>query len=131
KMLSMFKQTKAFNQPLDKWNVSNVVDMRNMFYDARAFNQSLGNWNLKNIPVESYVIYGFRGIIDHSGLDCNNYYLTLKGWAENPDTPCCVTFETPWLEYPAEAIPYRNKLIEEKKWLINRDKEVLCDKNSN
>ncbi len=36
----------SFNQPLNKWNVSNVTDMWSMFNDARAFNQPLNNWNV-------------------------------------------------------------------------------------
>ena len=39
----------SFNQPLNKWNVSNVTDMWSMFNDARAFNQPLNNWNVSNV----------------------------------------------------------------------------------
>ena len=40
-MLSMFQNCEDFNQPLNNWNVSNVEDMENMFQNARSFNQPL------------------------------------------------------------------------------------------
>jgi len=40
-MAMMFVEATSFNQPLDKWNVSNVVDMGYMFRDANSFNQPL------------------------------------------------------------------------------------------
>ena len=42
-------QSKAFNQPLNKWNVSNVKDMIGMFYSAESFNQPLDNWDVGNV----------------------------------------------------------------------------------
>ena len=39
----------SFNQPLNKWNVSNVTDMRWMFADAEAFNQPLNKWDVSNV----------------------------------------------------------------------------------
>ena len=38
----MFCSANSFNQPLNKWNVSNdVTDMSYMFSNARSFNQPL------------------------------------------------------------------------------------------
>ena len=37
----MFEGATSFNQPLNKWNVSNVKIMRWMFQDAHSFNQPL------------------------------------------------------------------------------------------
>ena len=45
----MFESAKAFNQPLDKWNVSNVTNMRLMFRDSEAFNQPLDKWNVSSV----------------------------------------------------------------------------------
>ena len=45
----MFEKATSFNQPLDKWNVSNVTDMYNMFNEASSFNQPLNNWNVSNV----------------------------------------------------------------------------------
>ena len=37
----MFADAEAFNQPLNKWDVSNVTNMKCMFKNARSFNQPL------------------------------------------------------------------------------------------
>ena len=42
-----------FNQPLNKWNVSNVTDMSGMFLGATSFNQPLNNWNVSNVKFMS------------------------------------------------------------------------------
>ena len=43
---SMFLSAKFFNQPLEKWDVSKVKDMRFMFFNACSFYQSLASWNV-------------------------------------------------------------------------------------
>ena len=40
-MEEMFKDAQSSNQLLDKWNVSNVTDMRDMFVHTESFNQPL------------------------------------------------------------------------------------------
>ena len=41
----MFYMANSFNQPLNKWNVYNVLDMSQMFNGASSFNQPLhGPW---------------------------------------------------------------------------------------
>jgi len=46
----MFNRAKAFNQPIEKWDVSNVENMKGMFYRAAAFNQPLpGGWKLEDL----------------------------------------------------------------------------------
>ena len=48
-MYGMFSGATSFNQPLNKWNVSNdVTDMEGMFAIAEDFNQPLNNWNVSN-----------------------------------------------------------------------------------
>jgi len=42
----MFFGCTSFNQPLDKWNVSNVREMANMFKGCTSFNQPLNTWTL-------------------------------------------------------------------------------------
>ena len=44
-MERMFGDAEDFNQPLNKWNVSNVEDMSGMFSGAVSFNQPLNKWN--------------------------------------------------------------------------------------
>ena len=42
----MFWKARSFNQPLNKWDVSNVTDMDAMFAFASSFNQPLNDWNV-------------------------------------------------------------------------------------
>ena len=39
----------AFNQPIGKWDVSNVTNMIGMFQSAEAFNQDLSSWDVNNV----------------------------------------------------------------------------------
>ena len=48
-MTSMFHTCKEFNQPLIKWDVSNVEDMEDMFHDAHSFNQPLDKWDVSTV----------------------------------------------------------------------------------
>jgi surface protein len=54
-MDTMFKNNKKFNQPLDKWNVSNVTNMDYMFNgDSNTgvylvFNQNISGWNVNKV----------------------------------------------------------------------------------
>ena len=48
-MYRMFAGARSFNQPLNNWNVSNVEDMEGMFAVAQSFNQPLNNWNVSNV----------------------------------------------------------------------------------
>jgi surface protein len=45
----MFAYAEAFNQPLNTWDVSNVVDMDYMFFQAFSFNQLLNSWDVSSI----------------------------------------------------------------------------------
>ena len=47
-MINMFNGASSFNQPLNKWNVSNVEIMNFMFSEARSFNQPLNDWDVSN-----------------------------------------------------------------------------------
>ena len=51
----MFLECSSFNQPLDAWNVSSVVNMEGMFQSS-AFNQPLLHWKLN---AEVYVFNMF------------------------------------------------------------------------
>ena len=53
----MFNDARAFNQPLNNWNVSNVRYMNRMFWDAKSFNQPLNNWNVSNVKDMSYMFH--------------------------------------------------------------------------
>ena len=45
-MEAVFSGATSFNQPLNKWDVSNAWDMEQMFRGATFFNQPLNNWNV-------------------------------------------------------------------------------------
>jgi surface protein len=47
-MLGMFLNS-SFNQPLNSWNTSSVISLRDMFVDNTVFNQDLNNWDTSNV----------------------------------------------------------------------------------
>lgn len=57
-MGAMFFGARSFNQPLDKWNVSNVTEMGVMFKDATSFNQPLDDWDVSNVQSMREMFYG-------------------------------------------------------------------------
>ena len=48
-MTEMFMDAISFNQPIEKWNVSKVWDMRGMFAGAKSFNQPIGSWDVSHV----------------------------------------------------------------------------------
>ena len=113
-MTAMFERATQFNQDISGWNVSNVESMHFMFEEAKAFNQNLGTW----------VITGeadLENIFTKSGMSCESYSKTLKGWAENPQIGKEVKLISD-RTYGIGADTYRNKLINHKKWKISGDK---------
>ena len=48
-MSSMFFGAASFNQPLDKWDVSKVKNMNSMFKGAASFNQPLDTWRTSKV----------------------------------------------------------------------------------
>lgn len=48
-MRGMFQECENFNQPLNKWDTSNVEDMSNMFACAKVFNKPLNKWNTSKV----------------------------------------------------------------------------------
>ena len=75
-MSNAFLGATAFNQNIGNWNTASVTNMRNMFNGATVFNQNLGKWILNpNVNISS--------MLTNSGLDCDNYSLTLAGWANS------------------------------------------------
>ena len=48
-MNGMFFRASSFNQPLEKWDVSQVTDMQYLFKDAESFNQPLEKWDVSQV----------------------------------------------------------------------------------
>ena len=118
-MAYMFANTLAFNQDIGNWNVSKVTDMFNMFSKAASFNQNLGNWNVEKVGTSSG--FGISQMLDNSGLSCQNYALTLKGWAENPSTPTNKNLGATNVKYGTVGKTYRDLLTTQKGWTISGD----------
>ena len=47
-MCYLFKDNKAFNQDISKWNVSNVTNMESMFFNS-VFNVDISIWNVSKV----------------------------------------------------------------------------------
>ncbi|SEV81185.1 BspA family leucine-rich repeat surface protein [Kaistella antarctica] len=109
---SMFQAAYVFNQNISSWDVSNALTMSSMFYSTQTFNQNLGNWQLS--PVVT-----MTNIFDSVGMDCNNFGATLKGWAENPNTPLGRLFGVSNRSYGTGGQQYMNQLIDNKGWTFS------------
>jgi len=59
-MGSMFLAAESFNQPIGRWDVSNVLNMSVMFSGAESFNQPIGEWDVSNVTS----IYGMFQIAE-------------------------------------------------------------------
>ena len=106
----------AFNNggsPLiQNWNTANVTNMSGMFRRATSFNHKLGNWTLNpNVDLLS--------MLDFSGLDCENYSLTLIDWSNNPNTPTNRVLGAGNLDYGTSALTAVTNLLTNKGWLIS------------
>ena len=67
----MFNGAKSFNQPLNAWNTSNVTNMFRMFSGAESFNQPLNDWDTLSADVDK--------MFDQSGIDEDNYSAFVAG----------------------------------------------------
>ncbi|QQT26456.1 BspA family leucine-rich repeat surface protein [Sphingobacterium spiritivorum] len=110
----MFRNSSMFNQDINNWDTHNVTDMRYMFNGAAIFNQNLGKWKL-NAAVN------MANMFDNSALDCQNYSLTLVGWANNANTPSGRNLGAQGIQYGTNAEAARTLLTGTKGWTITGD----------
>ena len=139
-MSSMFRYTDAFNQDITGWNVSAVTNMQSMFERALVFNQDIKGWNTRNVTDMSAMfmqatafdrdlgllridaLTNGYGMFASSGMSCDNYSKTLKGWAESSHTPSNVNFATQTgTPYGRHGMTHRKKLVSQKNWTISGD----------
>ncbi|WP_300748112.1 BspA family leucine-rich repeat surface protein [uncultured Brachyspira sp.] len=73
-MKSMFHNIKNFNININDWNVCNVIDMSFMFYGAESFNQPLNKWNVCNVK---YMACMFKNAV--------SFNQDLNTWNMNTD----------------------------------------------
>ena len=92
------------------WDVSNVENIS--FRGASAFNQNLGTWKLKKCKTLD---------LCNTALSKENYSAALIAWAAQTDIANGVALDATGLTYNSQASAAREKLIKEKKWLINGD----------
>jgi surface protein len=45
----MFRSASTFNQPIENWDVGRVSNMLQMFASANSFNQPIENWNVSRV----------------------------------------------------------------------------------
>ncbi|MBW5410610.1 BspA family leucine-rich repeat surface protein [Brachyspira hampsonii] len=74
-MRSMFHNIKNFNININDWNVSKVIDLSYMFYGAENFNQPLNKWNVSNAK---YMTCMFKNAL--------NFNQDFNAWNINKDT---------------------------------------------
>ena len=139
-MNSMFRYTDLFNQDITGWDVSAVTNMQSMFERALVFNQDIKGWNTRNVTDMQYMfkqaaafdrnlgslridaLTNGTEMFASSGMSCDNYSKTLKGWAESSNTPSNVNFITQTgIAYGRQGKPYRDKLTSQKNWTISGD----------
>ena len=114
-MQHMFNGASSFNRDISAWNTASVIDMTYMFYNAFSFNKNLGTWNLKSLINGTCM---FR----YSGMSCENYSLSLKGWALNPNTKTDVDFTRQTnMQYASSVVGNRTYLINSRTWNISED----------
>jgi gliding motility-associated-like protein len=113
-MSQMFYGASAFNQNIGAWNTGAATNMSEMFRGASSFNQNLGVWTL-NPGVN------MANMLDNSGMDCDNFSSTLKGWSANPLTPNGRTLGAAGRQYGTNAVPARINLTTTKGWTITGD----------
>lgn len=138
-MSHMFRGASTFNKDIGAWNTEKVTNMSYMFYEAISFNKDISDWRTSSVINMMYFLskaesfnhnlgglylnssVNLTGLIDNSGLDCENYSLTLKGWSQNPSTPKGRNLGAANLTYGDMGAESRDNLNTNNGWTISGD----------
>lgn len=64
-MAGMFERACSFNRPIEKWDTSNVKNMKRMFFGAHLFAQSLAGWNMSQVYDIEFM---FEGVFSSTAM---------------------------------------------------------------
>ena len=56
-MRRLFMNYKEFNDNISEWDVSNVTNMSCMFWGASSFNQDVSNWDVSNVTIMDFIFH--------------------------------------------------------------------------
>jgi len=103
----MFQGCTSFNQDINGWNVSNVVDMSFMFDNASSFNGDISSWDTSSVTTMEYMftnnpvfnqdisgwnvsnVVNMRVMFDKNG----SFNQDLNSWDTSSVTTMCAMFE--------------------------------------
>lgn len=87
----LFYSTITFNQSIDSWDTSNIINMHNLFMFCYAFNQDIRSWDTGNVTN-----------MDLMFANCRAFVQDLSGWCVSkiPTKPDKFDTSTPtaWTE---------------------------------
>ena len=96
----IFNGNLIFNENINYWDVSNVINMRGMFLGANNFNQSLNNWNVTSVINMDWMFFDatnfnqdlsswcVTNILSEPGLFALNSPLNTNGLKPSWGSPC-------------------------------------------
>jgi hypothetical protein len=102
---SMFRGNTVFNQSLSNWErvgstLANVTNMSEMFSGATTFQQTIGNWDVRNVTNFTSFMAG-KTPTTFASTYLDNIY---NGWSSRPvKTPITISFGTAKYSVAAQA----------------------------